>query len=146
MKLVGLVFLGLVASGVIYGLLMFGIIKVFPSMNGEAGMLPGLFIVMPLSFLIGSFITGYFSFYELEDRWALLALPPALYSNLIWMSVAGIAFLLDAFINVNDRGHIRFRDAGMALLIGLFFYLASLAGVASGYFLRERFAKWWYGD
>jgi hypothetical protein len=125
---------------------MFGIIKIFPAMNGEAAMLPGFLIVMPLSFLIGSLLTGYFSFYEIEDKWALLILPPALYTGLISMCVGGVAFLLDAFIDVNDRGHINLRNAGIAFLIGLFYYLSSLAGVAAGYFLRERIAKWYYGD
>jgi putative Mn2+ efflux pump MntP len=146
MKLVGLVFLGLIASGAVYLLIGFGIARIFPAMDENVLMLGAFLILMPVSFFIGSLLTGYFSYYEIEDKWALLILPPALYIFLIWTCGGAVVFLLDAFIDVNDRGHINLRNAGIALLIGLFYYLSSLAGVAAGYFLRERIAKWYYGD
>ena len=85
MKLIGLVFLGLIASAVFYFpvfilvAIFFSIIdKVggfllgdFAANLGEGGLLLAIFVVAPITFLLGSMITGYFSYYEIEDKRSL---------------------------------------------------------------------------
>ncbi len=146
MKLIGLIFLGLIASSIVYALLFMLFIKLFSNI-GEAGLLITVLIITPLSFLIGSFPTGYFSYYDIEEKRSLLLMVPALYFNLVWMIAFSVMFLVNAFVGVNEPPRYGFI---IGLLIpagiGLLWYLASLAGVMLGYFLRDRYAKWWYGD
>jgi hypothetical protein len=71
---------------------------------------------------------------------------PALYVNLLWMSIALLQFLLDAFIDVNQPGPGFLRGLLFPIGMGLYFYLASAGGVFLGYYLRERLMKWWYRD
>jgi len=148
MKRVGLVFLGFVTIIIIYVLLI--LVWGKPSSGNEGGHGPdsaGLFIAMPIIFLMGSVVTGYFSYYEFESKWGLIWMAPILYSNLLFMCVAGISFLMDAFIGVNEPRNTDFlSDILIYFLLGLYWYLASLAGVILGYLLRERFARWWYAD
>ena len=160
MKLIGLVFLGLIASAVFYFpvfilvAIFFSIIdKVggfllgdFAANLGEGGLLLAIFVVAPITFLLGSMITGYFSYYEIEDKRSLPLMAPALYVNLSWMGAAGVRLALDAFIGVNPPGPGFVTGLLTSAAIGLLWYLASWAGVVLGYYLRERFAKWWYGD
>jgi hypothetical protein len=130
MKLVGLVFLGLIASFVISSVAMWAIIKVFPNMAGNDGyMWVPVLIVMPIGFFAGSIVIGHYSYYEIENKWKLLLMAPTLYCNPLWMALtqSGSGF-------------------GIVFLMGLYWYLASLAGVGLGYFLRKQFARWWYGD
>jgi hypothetical protein len=70
---------------------------------------------------------------------------PALYVNLIWICVASVVFLLDRFIDVNPPGPYFLQTLLITIGMGLLWYVASAGGVFLGYFLRERFAKWWYG-
>jgi hypothetical protein len=147
MKLVGLVFLGFIAIIIVGLLLDIVIAKVFPRISGDDGYLWVAFLItMPVAFLVGSIVTGYFSYYELENKWALLWMAPALYWNVLFMCVAGIQFLLDSFISVNPRTTGFLYGTLLPLLIGLYWYLASLAGVILGYFTRGRIVRWWYGD
>jgi hypothetical protein len=71
---------------------------------------------------------------------------PVLYLELLGVFVTVVGFLLDAFIGVNPPGPYFLRGILFAILMGLYWYSASAGGVFLGYFLRERFAKWWYGD
>jgi len=148
MKRVGLVFLGLVASAIAGWLLTPVYVMVFPDIEGcHAPPLSALLILVPIAFLIGSIVTGYFSYHELEDKWGLIWMAPALYYNLLFVCVTGTLFLLDSFIGVNEPRNTDFLfEILIPFLIGLYWYLASLAGVILGYLLRERFARWWYGD
>lgn len=145
MKLVGLVFLGLIASAVFYFPLGLLIGVIFPNI-GWGMLFACFFAVMPLAFLLGSIVTGYFSYYDIEDKWLLIWMAPALYLNVLWISVAAVRFSLDAFIGVNPPGPGFLRDLLISVAIGLLWYIASAAGVFLGYFLRGKFAKWWYGD
>ena len=125
MKQVGLVFLGLIASAVFYFPLALLIGVIFPNI-GLGMLLVCFFVVMPLAFLFGSIVTGYFSYYQFENKWALLVMAPALYSNMLFM--------------------FTFDELWLVFLGCLYWYLSSLAGVGLGYFLRGKFAKWRYGD
>ena len=83
MKLVGLVFLGFIAIIIVGLLLDIVIVKAFPHISGGCGYLWVPFLItMPIAFLVGSIVTGYFSYYELENKWKLLWMAPALYWNL----------------------------------------------------------------
>ena len=146
MKLIGLVFLGLITSFIVYWLLFMLFMRFFGNI-GEVGLLISTLVVTPLAFLIGSFPTGYFSYYDIENKWSLLSMAPALYLELVGVFVASVAFLLNAFMGNNDQGNIGILGTiAIAVAIGLYWYLASAGGVFLGYYLRERFAKWWYGD
>jgi hypothetical protein len=146
MKRAGLVILGIIASGIVYWLLFRLLTKLFGHI-GEEGMLISVFYVTPLAFLIGSFPTGYFSYYDIEDKWSLTLMAPALYVNLCWITVAVLGFLLNAFMGNNTPGRYGFLVSFLLPIgVGLYWYLASAGGVFLGYYLRERFAKWWYGD
>jgi hypothetical protein len=143
MKLVGLVILGLITSGIIYWLLFMLLIKLFGHI-GEEGILINVLGVTPLALLIGSFPTGYFSYYDIENKWGLTGLAPGLYYGLLLMCMAGFSSIMDC-LGGDPIWHIA-GALGIGLLIGSYWYLASAGGVFLGYYLRERFAKWWYGD
>jgi hypothetical protein len=157
MKLIGLVFLGLVSGfAITYGgaFLIAWLLSLIPNGNvtagaggggGEAGLLTGFLVVFPIAFFIGGIVTGYFSYNDIEDKWSLLFMAPALYVNLIWICVASVVFLLDRFIDVNPPGPYFLQTLLITIGMGLLWYVASAGGVFLGYFLRERFAKWWYG-
>jgi MFS family permease len=155
MKLVGLVILGLVASAALYIplFLLLGLILDTVAgrpdafqVNEGLGMLLAVFAVMPIAFFLGSMVTGYFSFYDIENKWSLLAMAPVLYLELAGVCISIVGFLLDRFIDVNPPGPHFLRGILFTILMGLYWYLASAGGVFLGYYLRERFAKWWYGD
>lgn len=146
MKLVGLVFLGLVASVVVYFLLFLLLTLVFRNIDEQTGLLIVVFAVTPLAFFIGSIVTGYFSYYEIEDKWLLVWMAPALYLELLGLFGSGAAFLLDAFIGVNAPPPGSWRYLWVPIVMGLLWYIASAGGVFLGYLLRERLVKWWYGD
>jgi hypothetical protein len=155
MKLVGLVILGLVASIVFY-IPLFLLLELILNtaagrpdalkVNEGLGMLLAAFAITPLAFFLGSMVTGYFSFYEIENKWLLLWMAPALYVELLGLCGFGVAFLLDRFIDVNPPGPHFLRGILFVILMGLYWYSASAGGVFLGYYLRERFAKWWYRD
>jgi hypothetical protein len=155
MKLVGLVILGLVSSIVICLLLSLLLELIFDTVAGRPdvfkanealGMLLAAFAVMPIAFFLGSMVTGYLSFYEIENKWSLLWMAPVLYLELAGVCVSVVGFLLDRFIDVNPPGPHFLRGILFTIAIGLYWYSASAGGVFLGYYLRERFAKWWYGD
>jgi MFS family permease len=146
MKLVGLVFLGLIASVVVYIPLFMLLTTVFSNIDEQRGILIVAFAVTPFAFLIGSMITGYFSYYDIEDKWLLVWMAPALYLELLGLFGSGVAFLLDAFIGVNAPPPGSWRYLWVPVVMGLLWYIASTAGVFLGYLLRQRIVKWWYGD
>jgi hypothetical protein len=155
MKLVGLVFLGLVASVVLCLLLSLLLELILNTVAGRPdafkanealAMLLAAFAIMPIAFFLGSMVTGYFSFYDIEHKWSLLAMAPVLYLELAGVCISVVGFLLDRFIDVNPPGPYFLRNILSAIAIGLYWYSASAGGVFLGYYLRERFAKWWYGD
>jgi hypothetical protein len=145
-KLIGLVILGIIISGIVYWLLFMWLGPIISNMGEGGGMIVGFFVVPPLAFLIGSIPTGYFSYHDIEDKWSLLKIAPALYVSLLFMSVALIGSLLHGFMNNNWSFKSFLYDYWGLPLISLLWYLASAGGVFLGYYLRERFAKWWYGD
>jgi hypothetical protein len=146
MKLVGLVILGLITSIIVYFLLFLLLTKVLGDI-GEAGIPLSILGVTPLALLIGSFLTGYFSYYDIEEKWSLLLMAPALYLELAGLCGIGLQFLVD--IVMGDYTPGRYGVLGSLLIaigIGLYWYLSSAGGVFLGYYLRERFVKWWYRD
>jgi hypothetical protein len=156
MKLVGLVFLGLVSGFAITyagAYLVTWLISLFLKTNGtasyggggEAGLMIGFLVIFPIAFFIGGIVTGYFSYYEIEDKRSLLLMAPALYVFLLAMGAALTGSLLHGFINGWSIGTFLYDYWGL-ILAGPLWYSASAGGVFLGYYLRERFAKWWYGD
>jgi hypothetical protein len=156
MKLIGLVFLGLVSGFAVVFLIAWlplffitggGTAGYGSSGDGGPGLLIGVLVVFPIAFFLGGMVTGYFSYYEIEDKWSLLFMAPALYVNLIWMGIAGISIFLELFMGSNDSGNFSFV---MGLLfpigMGLLWYIASAGGVFLGYYIREQLVKWWYRD
>jgi hypothetical protein len=151
MKLMGLVFLGIIASVVVYFLVFMLVAKVLMGdlavgIGEGVGWLLAVFIIWPIAFLTGSILTGYFSYYEIENKRPLLFMAPALYVNLVWMGLAAVRFALGAFVGVNSPRPGFVTGILAPVAIALLWYLASWAGVLLGYCLRERFAKWWFGD
>lgn len=129
MKLVGFVLLGVVASIVFSELNDFWLERVFPDAKGCAGIGVALLINGPLSLLLGSIVTGFLSCPSLNSKWGLLGIAPGLY-------LAGLLI-----INLSLSGE---TVVGM-LIMGLYWYLASLAGVGLGYFLRASIRRWRFG-
>jgi hypothetical protein len=158
MKLVGLVILGIISGfAITYGgvYLIAWILSLFPGTHGTVisgsgeggvGLMIGFLVVFPIAFFLGGIVTGYFSYYEIEEKSSLLLMAPALYVNLILMFVAGIGFFLNWFMGSNSRDPYLTRTILIAIGMGLLWYVTSAGGVFLGYFLRERFAKWWYRD
>jgi hypothetical protein len=120
MKLAAFVVLGIIVSFVVFELLLFWILSAFPDMGGCGDLWVPILILMPVSFLVGGIVTGFLSCPILNSKWGFLGIAPGLYSTLL--------FMCSPFLNGGGLGYF--------LLFGLYWYLASLAGVALGYFLR----------
>ncbi len=148
MKLVGLVLLGLIASFVVWIPVNILLAVMLPADMGEGwGLLLVVIAGVPISFFLGSMVTGYFSYYPIEDKWGLILMAPALYTNIIFFFVSMVQISLDSFIGVNAGEGRRFLlDLWKFALIGFLLYAASLGGVVLGYYLRGRIVRWWYGD
>jgi hypothetical protein len=148
MKLAGLVFLGLIASIAFSVIPGFVIMKVWPNIKvDETYLWIPAFITMPIGFFFGSIVTGYFSYYEIEKKWKLIWLSPILYLILFWIIRSIVEYSLDSFTGVNKSDQ-PFSKTGslIAFLMFLLWFLSSLAGIGTGYFLREKIVNWWYGD
>jgi hypothetical protein len=125
MKLAVFVVLGLVASFIVGVLLDAMIEKTFPNRpTGDYPSLTTLLVLVPVAFLIGSIITGFLSRPILNSKWGLLGIIPSFYFILLLM--------FTGFFN----GKASLSILGFYFLIALSWYLASLAGVALGCFLR----------
>jgi hypothetical protein len=150
MKLVGLVLLGLVVSAALYFPVFLLIGLILETMgfkfSESLGMLLAFFAVIPIAFLLGSIIPGYFSYYDIENKWSLTLMAPALYVNLLGICVFGVQFGLEVFMGDAPSRYGFLGGLLIPLGIGLLWYLPSLAGVFLGYYLRQRFAKWRFGD
>jgi hypothetical protein len=153
--MIGLIVFGFVASVIIAILLGMLVPRFFPDFHGDDPRLLfiSLLIIAPVSFLLGSSFTGYFSYYDIEDKWMLLWLPPVMYFNLLFVLVSTCMSLLSKFLstfsyanNADNTGSSILAGFGFVITIGLYWYLMSLAGVGLGYFLRSRFVNWWYKD
>ena len=156
MKLVGLVILGLVSGfGIMYAAtyLITWLISLFVKTNaaavhgsgGDAGIFIGLLVFFPIAFFIGSIVTGFFSYYEIDDKWGLPALAPGLYCGMLFVCVAGLSSLNDCLIGGDPVWHIA-EALGIGFSVGLYWWLVSAGGIFLGYYLRERLVKWWYRD
>jgi hypothetical protein len=158
MKLVGLVFLGLVSGFAITyaaAYLIAWLLSLLIKTNGTAvsggggeatGLLIGFLVVFPIAFFIGGIVTGYFSYHEIDNKWSLPLIAPALYSNVLFLCVVVAQIGIDAFVHNDTTGLGFLASLWVPVALCFYWYLASLAGVALGYYLRERIVKWWYGD
>jgi len=136
MKLAGFVVLGLVVSVVVFQLLLFLILSAFPDIpQGCGGLGVALLINMPVSLLLGSIVTGFLSCPTLNTKWGLLGIAPGLYFAILCVISP---FTFDSFESASGILWM--------LLFFLYWYLASLAGVGLGYFLRARIRRWRFGD
>lgn len=125
MKLVGFVVLGIIASGLVYGLVLYWMLNAFPNTGGCGSLWVAFLILMPGSLLVGSIVTGFLSCLTLNTKWGLIGIAPGLYIVIIFA------------VSTTTVGD--FQSVSNMLLMLLFFlywYLASLAGVGLGYFLR----------
>jgi hypothetical protein len=160
MKLVGLVFLGLILGFAITyagAYLIAWLVSFFINSNGTTihessgdggpGLLIGFLVVFPIAFFIGGIVTGYFSYYDIEDKSSLLLMAPALYVNLVWVSIAVLQYLFEVFMDSNEKSNVNFvNDFLSPIGMGLLWYIASAGGVFLVYHIRELLVKWWYRD
>jgi hypothetical protein len=160
MKLVGLVFLGILASiafgiGILYLLSWFSNPSGSPrtgSSNDGVGMQVFLYgvcpILIPIAFFFGSIITGYFIYNEVESKWSLILLAPALCCSLLWLALFGLQFVIDALNSFNPK--IQKPPLVLSFLVSfgipILWYFASLGGTFFGYYLRGRIVKWWHNN
>jgi hypothetical protein len=130
MKLVGLVILGFVASFAAAALNS-TLFSLFASSNLHTDDMIFLLGVVPISFFLGSIVTGYFSYYDIEDKGHLCFMAPALYLVLLFIAIL-----------IKERA-VPFINQGIFFVIvfGTIWYLSSLAGVFFGYELREYLAE-----
>jgi hypothetical protein len=113
-----------------------------PNLYGKKGLGIYLLAIVPSSLLFGSVVTGYFSCYDIGKKKLRFLMVPALYVNLFLMIMIARAFLIDAFTGSKHMGHTgAIRGILVLIAVALYWYLASLAGVSLGYFIRKRFAK-----
>jgi hypothetical protein len=129
MKQAAFVFLGLVVSYVVYMLLCFYILGKYLHIGGCGGMAPAFLIIMPISLLAGSMVTGFLSRPLLDTRWSLLWISPGLYPVILML------FIFSLFTITSDVKSASGEILG-TLLFSLYLYLASMAGTGLGYFLR----------
>jgi hypothetical protein len=144
MKLIGLVFLGLIATGIAYFLLLMSLTKVLGDIRGS-GIPISIFAVIPIALLLGSFPIGFFSYNDIENKCQIFLMVPAIYLELAVFCDLGLQFLLDLLIGASKPGMYGILgDILMPAGIGLYWYLASTIGAFLGYFLKDRLAKWLY--
>jgi hypothetical protein len=119
-KLACFVLLGLVVSGIVFKLLSYIILIACPRIE-ESEIFPmlELLIIAPFSLIAGSFITGVLSCPILKSKWGLFCLAPGLYFTLFFIFKIAYVFGL-----------------AESILIILYWYLFSLAGVTIGFFIR----------
>lgn len=120
--LVGLVVLGLAVAIALYHIIVFGILgTLLPGYTQtEATLWVSLFIIAPISVLLGSITTGYLAYPRIDNKWKLMVTAPGLYLGGLF-----VVLMLRSTIVVG------------ALILGLFWYLVSLGGVKLGLFLRS---------
>jgi len=153
MKMVGLVFLGIVCTivvGVIVNLflmmflplssaVMLFLALVFP-LSGENIFVAILLsiITMPIALFFGSPATGYYVYNKIESRKAFFWLAPGLYCGLFFIFATFVNGLWEMFRGAHNMDFLTIGIALLAeLLITLWWYLVSLAGVELGYNIRE---------
>jgi hypothetical protein len=156
MKRAGLVILGLIACilvGILLCMIYQNILRSYfpkeecPNLYGKKGLGIYILAIVPISLLFGSIVTGYFSCYDIGKKWSRFLMVPALYVNLLLMIMIARGFLMDALTGSYHMGHTHaLRGILVLIAVTLYWYLASAAGVFLGYYLHERFAKWWYVD
>jgi hypothetical protein len=122
MILVGLVILGLAVAIALYHIIVFGILgTLLPGYTQtESTLWVSLFIVAPISALLGGIVTGYLAYPRIDKKWKLMVTAPGLYFGGLF-----VVLLIHSTIVIG------------ALVIGFFWYLVSLGGVRLGLFLRS---------
>ena len=135
MKLAGFVVLGLVASVVVFELLLFWVLRAFPHIGGCGDLWLPFLILMPVSLLLGSIVTGFLSCPTLNTKWGLIGIAPGLYFAVLFVISP---FTFDSFESASSILWM--------LLFLLYWYIASLAGVVLGYFLRACIRRWRFGE
>ena len=107
--------------------------------SGEfSGMYIGIVTVIPVLIFLGSLLTGFLIEPSLEKSWlAFLFYSPGMFfvGILIFMS---FTCLWEPHIDI-----WLLKMYGGIIVAWLF---SSFLGVALGYFIRERIARWWYSD
>jgi hypothetical protein len=120
LKLACFVLLGLVVSGVVFVFLSLMISITCPRMKESEGFpILGFIILSPLSFIVGSLVTGFLSCPILKSKWMLFLLAPALYFSIcLIFTIPSAKELIDFLLGTS------------------YWYVFSLAGVAIGFWIR----------
>ena len=135
MKKVGLVFLGFIASVIAAALACLLASVIFPNVRGEVEVpLIVMFVIIPIGFFIGSSVTGFLGYNEMDDRSDFLWMSPALYCDLI----VAVVFLSNLLACANTSYPLFWRGVWVFIAIGVWWYIVSLAGIELGYNIRER--------
>jgi hypothetical protein len=152
MRLAGFVILGLITTLIVS--LFFSYVSnyiinssfpksEYPNFYGDAGVWIYFLVIVPISFLIGSTTTGYFGYHEIETKWSLLWMVPALFISILLIIIIFPQFINDKFIQTNSPRPGFVNGLLFPIGMGLLWYLASLAGVFLGYKFREYLAERW---
>jgi hypothetical protein len=128
MKLGGSVTLGIVVSFIFYYIIAFWILADSPwGPQGTGGTLWVAFlIVFPIALFLGSILTGILSYPSIDFKWELFYFAPGL-------CLAGLCIIASLFSNL--------KIGASVIIMGLYWYLVSLAGTGIGYLLRSRIRR-----
>src|SRR4030042_1717470 len=96
MKQAAFVVLGIVASVVFFMLLGFLILEKFLHIHGCNAMAIGFLIIIPISLLVGSMVTGFLSRPLLDTKWGLIWITPGLYLVILMISISAIFMIMEA--------------------------------------------------
>jgi len=130
MRQVAFVVLGLVASYVFMLLGNYVLVR-FLHVAGIAGIAPAFIILIPVSLLAGSMVTGFLGHPLMNTKWSMIWIAPGFYI---------VVFILFMFLVSRITGSNKSADIWMILFLPLYWYIASLAGVWLGYFMRGLFS------
>ncbi|MHC4499989.1 MAG: hypothetical protein ACYS21_12845 [Planctomycetota bacterium] len=135
MKLVGFVVLGIAVCITVYYLALWILDSYLPGFAGGGSSNLGVcfVLVLPVSLLLGSIVTGYLSYPVMNSRWGLIGIAPGLYMVLYF----GTCLCPASVVSVSPIDGRMLSSGLLTLLYGLFLYSVSLAGVGLGYFLRS---------
>lgn len=128
-KLAAFTLLGFVATGLIYGCLVFGALQTIRSRSGrspESYMDVAFLVMLPAAFFLGSTLTGYLGHAHFRTRLDLIGVSPGLYVSLVLI-------VPNIIMPTPDRWAAIF-----AVSPALSWFLTSWAGVGLGSYVRSR--------
>jgi hypothetical protein len=121
MKLSGSVTLGTVISFILYYII--ALLYIDDNLWGPAVLYSAFVIVFPIALFLGSVLTGILSYPSIDFKWELFYFAPGLY-------LGGLCIVGSLFIDFDMVIYV--------IIMGLYWYMVSLAGTGLGYLLRSR--------